>query len=581
MSLHVFRVTESRPSGSARALPFDAGVLADVLRHLDKTIRARQLYPTSNPVYLRGVEQLRAALSALWKHTALVRVQVSETSFLWQGTSVFEELDQGSLSLPWTLYKDGVRELTMQAGFELEEFEWLLEIVPKARHSQEFEDDMLTLLWEREFTFFSYAYVEASIVADEPIELAPTPGRWPPTGTGRTDGPLAAIAATTAGDALQRLLAEETAREDTANIAAALTHEEARQLQGAIGAEYQLDLRTEVVALLAEILEWRGDDALRVEVAGRFDTMFTTLLTGRHFAPAARLLQECDRLRGGPRTLPAGVTSAFAALDTRLNEPAVFDDLLAAIGALESPDAIIALRALFDHFTPKLLEPVLTALGAASHDRLRAVLEATADRLSAESPGELARVILSDEPATALVAAQRAGALQLAVTVPSLGRLLGVTDRALRAAAVQSLIAIGTPPAIKALERTLTDADKQLRLTALRALAENPSPALAPRVTQLVSAPGMRELEHSERRALFELFARVVGEGAVATLDGLLNGKAGLFGKREESDVRACAAMALGRVGTATALDALKKAAADKDPVVKRAASIALDRRDA
>jgi protein-disulfide isomerase len=33
-------VTESRPSGSARALPFDAGAIADVLRHLDKTIRA-------------------------------------------------------------------------------------------------------------------------------------------------------------------------------------------------------------------------------------------------------------------------------------------------------------------------------------------------------------------------------------------------------------------------------------------------------------------------------------------------------------------------------------------------------------
>ena len=58
-------------------------------------------------------------------------------------------------------------------------------------------------------------------------------------------------------------------------------------------------------------------------------------------------------------------------------------------------------------------------------------------------------------------------------------------------------------------------------------------------------------------------------------LDGLLN-KKGLFGKKEDVEVRACAAMALGRIGTDSAIAALRKAGTDKDILVRNAVSRAL-----
>jgi HEAT repeat protein len=61
----------------------------------------------------------------------------------------------------------------------------------------------------------------------------------------------------------------------------------------------------------------------------------------------------------------------------------------------------------------------------------------------------------------------------------------------------------------------------------------------------------------------------------VALLDGLLNGK-GFLGRREDPEVRACAAMALGRVGTQGALDALRKASTDKEILVRNAVNRAL-----
>jgi HEAT repeat protein len=58
-------------------------------------------------------------------------------------------------------------------------------------------------------------------------------------------------------------------------------------------------------------------------------------------------------------------------------------------------------------------------------------------------------------------------------------------------------------------------------------------------------------------------------------LDGVLNRK-GLFGKRGDVEVRACAAMALGRIGTDSASAALRRAASDTDILVRNAVSKAL-----
>ena len=61
----------------------------------------------------------------------------------------------------------------------------------------------------------------------------------------------------------------------------------------------------------------------------------------------------------------------------------------------------------------------------------------------------------------------------------------------------------------------------------------------------------------------------------VVTLDALLNGKS-MFGRREDAEVRACAAVALGRVGTPDAQASLRLSANEKDVVVRTAVARAL-----
>ena len=58
-------------------------------------------------------------------------------------------------------------------------------------------------------------------------------------------------------------------------------------------------------------------------------------------------------------------------------------------------------------------------------------------------------------------------------------------------------------------------------------------------------------------------------------LDAMLNDK-GFLGRKEDAEIRACAAIALGRIGSAKATEALRKAAAEKDIIVRNAVTRAL-----
>ena len=75
--------------------------------------------------------------------------------------------------------------------------------------------------------------------------------------------------------------------------------------------------------------------------------------------------------------------------------------------------------------------------------------------------------------------------------------------------------------------------------------------------------------------ALFEAYGAVCGDAGVAYLDGILNGK-GFLGRREDAELRACAAMALGRIGSVVALASLRQAQGEKDVVVRNSVNRAL-----
>jgi HEAT repeat protein len=115
-----------------------------------------------------------------------------------------------------------------------------------------------------------------------------------------------------------------------------------------------------------------------------------------------------------------------------------------------------------------------------------------------------------------------------------------------------------------------------VRIATIKALtARAHKPALG-RVTTAIKSREIRDADRTERIAMFELYGTLCGDGGVPYLDELLNGKSGMFSRKEDPEIRASAAVALGKINTAKAKDALNRSAGEKDVVVRNAVSRAL-----
>jgi hypothetical protein len=340
--------------------------------------------------------------------------------------------------------------------------------------------------------------------------------------------------------------------------------------------EYSTDLRRTVLTGLLDVFELQTDKSVRAEVTENLDALTLHLLAGRQFSNVAFLLREIGTVLERAKDLTPELRDRLASLPDRLSDPGALSQLIQAMDEAETLPPRADLEELFAQLRGTALGTVFGWLGTTQNAKLRPLLEGAAERLAQSNTAELVKLISSAEGGVAMEAVKRAGGLKTAAAVPALGKVLSEPYRDLRVAAVSALVEIGTPGAMQALEKALEDVDRDVRVAAIKALVSKAyKPALS-KVTALVKANQIREADRTERLAMFELYGTLCGDGGVQWLDELLNPKGGLFSKKEDPELRACAAIALGRIGTARSGQALQKALAEKDVVVRNAVNRAL-----
>lgn len=583
MTIPVAPVTADA-GADAPAPPFDPAIIDGLLGQLDKTVRAHQLYNANNPVYVKQLEAMRAAFAPVWSEADEITLQVSDSKFIWHGAAVHEQAEKASDSLPWTLYKDGLRELTFTPGFEGEELDKFLAVIPRVRKAMPLDDDLLTILWEQEFQYLSYRYVELATEGG-PIDPSAAPGMWPVTAGHVVEEPHRAIedaqkeqqegGATGEGGAAERP-AGVVSMDDFDSTLYFLEEDEVRYLKTELGAEYAMDLRRVVLDALLDVFELQTDHLVRKEVVTHVDALTLHLLAGNQFANVAYLLRESGAALERARELQPETRDRLSRLSDRLSEPTVLSQLLQAMDEAEALPPQADLEQLFLQLRPTALGTVFAWLGLSQNARLRPLLEAAADRLAASHTGDVVKLIASAEGHIAMEAIRRAGALKTPAAVGALGKVLNEPYRDLRVAAVSSLVDIGTAGAMQNLEKALDDADRDVRLAVIKALTARAHKPALPRVSAVVKSRDIRDADRTERLAMFELYGLLCGDSGVSFLDELLNGKPGLFARKEDPELRACAAVALGRIGTAKAVESLQKSASEKEVVVRTAVNRAL-----
>jgi HEAT repeat protein len=555
----------AQPQPQTTVLP--ASQVAELLAVMVKALRAFQMYLPNNPIYQRAIQNVRACFTPIWAAVEEIVLKVAETEFIWEEQVVYRQLSKNE-SLAWSLFKDGMRSLTIRRGAEDEEIDRLLTTINQARFlAHDAGDDLPTLLWAHEFQHIEYRFID--FFAGEGA------GVLPESSGGIHDGQSAT-------ERKARIVEEAPPKpkgvveiDDFDSTLYFLEESEISFLARELEEEYLRDVRASALNVLFDQLELNQDAAVRSEILRILEQLFPNLLNARDFRSAAAVLRESKLLRERATGLVPEHAQRLDGFVSKLSEPVIVGQLLQSLdeasGLGVEPHAAEVLREL----RASALEPVVGWLPNLSSQPLRKMLEEVVERLANGYPTEVQRILkVPDSPALHGMVAM-CGRLGLNAAVPGLAETMSHPNPALRMAVIQALGELGTPGALTVVDKAIDDPDRGVRLAAVRAAGSRGYKGALRRVEAVVLGKSIKEMDLTEKMAFFEAYGAIAGVSALKPLTAILLER-GLLRMKEPAETRACAAMALGRIKSPEARDALQRAAEDKELVVRNAVSRAL-----
>ena len=536
---------------------------------LGKALRAFQLYDENNPVYQRFVQALSGSFAKLFDDVDSMTIVVEEERLVLEGIEVYRNPAR-SESLSFLLHKDGIRTFTLKSGIE-GETERLLKALNTARHARSDGDDLLTLLWEADLTFFDYRYVD---LLAEGVEV-------PEAGVGAGPGQLEEIAEDIRADegAPEGAEGEEsnasTVNKDDFNPTLyALDPKEMEHLRRELQKEHERDIRRDVLFALFDRLE-ENNPQRQNEIIDILRVLLPAFLARGELGAATIALSELRELERVGEHFDPDQRNQVSSLLNEVSSPSTIAELMRALedGALSpSPKELGAFLA---NLRAGALGALLRGSETTESRELQPILREAVVNIAERNEMALVGLLASDDPVIAAGAARLVGRNRVTGGIDGLIDLMMHGDATVRLAAVEAATALRASPAASPLQNVLLDPDPEVRIAAARGLAELKYSPAASRLKDVIESKEIRSADITERIAMFEAYGTIGGDDAFGVLDKLLNGK-GFLGRRESAEIRACAALGLGRIMTPASRDALVKASKDEDPVVRSAVGRAI-----
>lgn len=547
-----------------------AGHVGELVRAMVRAMRAFQMYLPNNPMYERSLQALQEAFPPIWQAVDELVFEVRETSLVWDGEVVYDHQPRPESFAFW-LYKDGMRVLSLRRGCEEEEILPFLQTVAEARQlSQDAPDDLLTLLWGRDFARIATKFAE--VLGDD---LLVDPDRFVGYAAGGELGSAEALQASVQQEVSAARPEGVVNLEDFDATLYFLDDEEVADLTRQLDVEYARDLRAVSYELLCEILEAQADEAGQAEAIEILEATLPNLLGRGEFRAAAHLLGEVDVVLAGSTVLTEASRNRLRDVAHLVSEPTAIRQLLQVLDEAPVLPDEADLRLVFSKLQPVALQGIMSGLPGLASPRVKTIVGSAAEGLASRHGGTLLGILDTLDAASLPGAIQLVGRLPQAAAVEQLAKLVAHPSAEVRLAAVEALAGRDDGVALAALEPAIEDGERTVRLAAVAAVTRRAYAGARTRLEAIVSGQRGTALEPAERRAVFEAYAVVAGPASLELLRTIaLPG--GLFRKKYPTDDRTCAAYALGKLGTGEARTVLATLAEDRDVPVRFAASAML-----
>jgi len=537
----------------------DIKAVKDVIGALLKAKKTFRMYPDTNPMYAKTIEDTYAKFSNYFDYKDELTLKIKQTELFFDSELVYSN-PQKEDNIALFFFKDGLRELAFKRGFSLKELEDFLKILTVDYDREVLDDDVVTLLWEKDFQNIKYIVDEAFLTEDDGYEekaVEEVKERGPGT------------------DELSRAYADafrEESRQDISIVP--LTDKDLHALVKEIEKNTYNKI-DKLITIIFEILyqaETKGDYEDGVHFLNdsiEFSIKHGDLGTVIEIMKSTRKVLD-DQSTPGEVKKYLNLVFSFLSSDASIKLLGEFLD-----SSVEIEEKIM--NEFVSYLDKNAIQPFITILGELKTIPARKNVINILITLGKKDIQSLAKGLYDSRWYVVRNIIYILGKIGDKKAVDHLVKTVNHSDLRVRKEVIKALGELGTQGVLQTLKECLDDPDVQIRTAAARALGSVKSAAAKSIILHKVSDGNFMKSDFTEKKEFYEVLSRWKDADIVEFMMKILKKKT--FFKRALNDEnRACAAYCIGLMGNKEALPVLYKIRDTNNKLLREYAYTAIKR---
>src|SRR4030066_1198611 len=554
---------------------------ADVLQSLSKAIKALQLYPDNSPVRQRFITDLTGKFTNFLQEYGDLTLTVKPSDLLYQGEVVYSQQAKED-SIAFKFFGNGIRELAFSENLDEQELLDFIDVI-KGNREQDEDDDIVTLMWKKEFKNIRYMVIDEG---------------WETDGGRETKHPSEnSSSSIRSTDALRNAHKSESRQgqinSGSLHLSAGIEHEieqiygkpfseifvltseEIEKVKEEMASEAKSNLMLEMLDILFLILEIEEDTESYVEIMSYIENAIKSMILSGDYARTTEFLNRIRKISENEKEIsPKHAETAIGLIDA-LGDEAFLQELTQSLNASKT-DNIDEIYSILAMLNKNSILPMTNMLSDLEQIKSRRVV---CDALAVLAKDNLETVLkkLQDENwyivRNILYVLGRVGDARV---LSHIKRIRDHIEPKVRKEIIHTLTEIKSDEAKNMIVSYLNDSDNTVRVSALKRISSMEHRKAVPDILQIISSDGFDSKEHCEKKEFFEALAILGTKDQLPYLKELLMKRSRLFGRAKVDELRILSVHALRKMTIPGAIDIIREGASSSDKVIRKICEDAL-----
>ena len=530
----------------------DLILAGEIFKSITKTLKTFKAYLPNNPIYQKFAAELLQKFNSYFEIHDLLPLTVEQFSLLLNGKEVFHNEDRTD-NIALMLFVDGIREICFYKGITLKELISFVDIFKAVSEGHNLEDDVVTLLWEKNIEHISYSvsegFIEEELPVDSELLMEEAGDELAPMGAVYMDAVLAPS------------VIDFEAAPVNADELNTLQHD-IQRFEGEV-------LLSEATELFLELMTTERDIEGFKEFTRNIGKMIDVLLEKDSIEKVTEILSRLIDIR------ESGISSEHKKIiDDVIDRAGSEDKLRKLFTGDKNLDSVQAYMLLLNK---NAIRSLLNILGELEDRKTRRYLCNILSVIGKQAVEAFAGGIHDKKWYLVRNTLMILGIIKDPAAIKYIEGTLTHPELRVRKEAVKALDSIGTEEIKGPFMIALRDSDAGIRTSALKTLRRFGDKRLFDIVKERILAGDLKERPFTEKKELFEALAETGRDMAFPILSEFFKRK-GLFRKTETEELRACAAYGLGILGTRESIMLLEKGMREKEGLFSDACKKSLAR---